>query len=63
MCYQFILECPNPGLPLPTVEVALEDFTPTVSNNSQVLTDRKNGNNGGRISFERNLDEIICSRC
>lgn len=63
VCYQFILECPNPGLPLSTVKVALEDFTPTVSNKSQVFTVREKGNKGGRISFERNLDEIICSRC
>ena len=69
-----ILDCPHPDLSLSAVEVALEDFTstvtnisqgfnPTVSNNSQVFTVRNNGNRGGRRSFERNLDEVICLRC
>ena len=69
-----ILDCPHPDLSLSAVEVALEDFTstvtntsqgfnPTVSNNSQVFTVRNNGNRGGRKLFERNLDEVICLRC
>ena len=54
-----VLDCAAPDLSLSAVEVALEDFSPTVPQTFMV----KNNKNKFKRNFKRTPNEITCLRC